>query len=217
MTHDPSHTHAGREKPCNINGFRPPSLPGSRPDITSRHATNKHCSADTNAMRFFAALSILALLPCCVHQVSTSAQPIDGVVRSHTGTPVRGARVWAYFYMPSGLMKPSDRVAFGPAITGHDGHFRIDLHPIQMTQTHTILDGDPCPNLIVVHKDLGAFGLANINDVKDLPFTVLQYSEPDPNISIKGTFGIISELPPESRRRAEAYLGIKSPLVPPQN
>jgi hypothetical protein len=117
--------------------------------------------------------------------------------------------------MPGGLMKPSDKVAFGLAITGQNGHFRIDLKSIQMTQTSTIFDGDPYPNLIVIHKDLGAFGQSNINNVKDLPFTVLQFTEQSPDIPlesntfINGTFGIISQLPPESRRSAEKYLGRK--------
>jgi hypothetical protein len=119
--------------------------------------------------------------------------------------------------MPSGWTKPAERVAFGPAITKQDGRFRIDLNPVQMKQTHTIFDGDPCPNLIVVHKDRGAFGWMNLKDVKELPFTVLQYSKPDPNISIKGTFRIINELPPESRRSAEAYLGRRVASATPQN
>ena len=146
------------------------------------------------------------LAASCVHVEKTTGKPIHGVLVDEKDRGIAGAQVWAKFQLPGGLLSAPRYTAFGPAITGRDGRFTLDLKPVPMVQTMTVWDGKTKPVIVVIDDRHGGGLLYGTQwKGKEPEFERIVWKKPSVAVS-RNPETFIGFLPEEDRAKARAAL-----------
>jgi hypothetical protein len=154
------------------------------------------------------AIILSAFLTSCVHIDHTTTNAVNGVLLAENGRPIFGAQIWAVFLLPGGLFSAKQHVAFGPAITRHDGSFSVRLHSVSMIHTGTIFDGRTSPSLLIMHRNYGAFSIFSTTDEEEWPFQRIVWEDPTKEQRFRDEViaDMIAELPEADRKVARKAL-----------